>query len=145
MQDQIAVPVAASRSVSHDIQASSKTLSPVEKQRGGRDAAPTAGLELIELELALDSVQSERGGFGEAVGAAVRSLGGEFLFSLPASGLAEGQQKIAVVRLPGDAQETLVFVFLSEDGTRTTVRLPDEETAGLANFSRAFIGLLEKL
>ena len=78
------------------------------------------------------------------MGAAVKSLGGELLFSLPASGLAEGQQKIAAVRLPCGDGQTLVFVFLSEDGTRTSVRLPDEETSRLADFSKAFIDLLEQ-
>lgn len=144
MQDQVAAPQAACQAEPLDFHASGRKLSFVRKHHSDPDPSPSSGLELIELELALDSMQAEQAGFSEAVGTAVRSLGGEFLFSLPASGLAEGQQKIAVVRLPSGDGQTLVFVFLSEDGTRTAVRLPDEETSRLADFSKAFIDLLEK-
>lgn len=142
MQNRIAAPQAASQAEPADFQTSIRKLSSVKKQSDGGGAQP--GLELVELELALDSMQAEQLGFSEAVGSAVQSLGGEVLFSLPASGLAEGQQKIAAVRLPADTEAMLLFVFLSEDGTRTTVRLPDEETSRLADFSEAFIDLLEK-
>ncbi len=139
LQNQIAVPPSAVEADLLDLQARIRTLSSVEDQHG----SPSPGLELVELELALDSVQAEQSGFTEAIGAAVKSLGGEFLFSLPASGLADGQQKIAAVRLPSDDGKVLLFVLLSEDGRHVTVRAPDEETARLADFSQAFIGLLE--
>ncbi|HET7413327.1 MAG TPA: hypothetical protein VFJ18_11785 [Pararhizobium sp.] len=102
------------------------------------------GLQLVELELALDSLQAERNGFSEAIGAAMRSLGGDFLFSLPAAGLADGFQKIAVVRLPGGDAPALAFVLLSEDGTRISVRQPDDDTMRLTKFSNAFVDLLER-
>lgn len=110
-------------------------------------AAPDSaiGLQLVELELALDSLEPGRNGFAEAIGAAMRALGGDFLFALPAAGLADGFQKIAVVRLPGDGAAALAFVLLSEDGTSISVREPDKETMGLAKFSSAFIDLLERL
>jgi len=103
------------------------------------------GLELVELECALDIAQSDKKGFADTVAAAARSMDGELLFCLPASGLADGQQKIAAVRIPVAGSHRLVFVFLSEDGARLTVRVPTEETAGLASFSNAFIDLLERL
>lgn len=108
---------------------------------------PALALAIVELELALDTAQASRTGFSEAVGDAARSIGGDFLFALPAAGLAREYQKVAAVRLPGGASDKpagLVFVLLSEDGTAITVQQPDERTDGLARFADAFIEVLER-
>ena len=49
---------------------------------------PALALELVELELSLDGFATEQDGFSEAVHRGAKALGGEFLFDLPASGLA---------------------------------------------------------
>jgi hypothetical protein len=117
---------------------------PVRESPGAAD--PALALAVVELELALDTAQANRNGFSEAVRDATRSIGGDFLFALPAAGLAQDCQKVAAVRLPasGDAPSGLAFVLLSEDGTRLSVRTPDERTSGLARFAGAFIEVLER-
>lgn len=107
---------------------------------------PGLALAIVELELALDAAQANRSGFSEAVRDAIRSVGGDFLFTLPAAGLAREYQKVAAVRLStgGDRAGSLAFVLLSEDGTRMTVQPPDERTDGLARFADAFIDVLER-
>lgn len=102
------------------------------------------GLELVELELTLDAFEAERNGFAETVRAAAKAMKGELLFDLPASGLAEGCQKIAAVRLPSAAGRSLCFVLLSEDGSSITVRAPDPKLEGLARFAEAFVDLLQR-
>lgn len=110
-----------------------------------RNERPSGRLEIVEFELSLDAFDVTRNGFAETVSAAARAVGGDYLFSLPAAGLADGCQKIAAVRLPGSAPGSLLFVFLGEDGTRMEVRPPDDETSALARFSTAFVEVLERL
>lgn len=102
------------------------------------------GLELLELELTLDAFEADRNGFAETVRAAAKAMNGEFLFDLPASGLADTCQKIAAVRLPSGSGRALAFVLLSEDGSAITVRAPDETLEGLARFADAFVDLLQR-
>ncbi|WP_099865171.1 hypothetical protein [Pararhizobium haloflavum] len=102
-------------------------------------------LDLIEFEMALDSVQPATNGFAESVRQAVESVNGAFLFDLPASGLVEGSQKIAAVHMPIGASGAIVFVLLSEDGTTVKVEMPAEATADLARFAEAFVALHQRL
>lgn len=102
-------------------------------------------LEMVELELALDLGDIRTFGFASAVRQAIESLGGEFLFDLPASGLSDTDQRIAVVRVTQGGKDQLLMVMLHEDGEQLKVGLPDDRTAGLADFARAFIDVLEKL
>lgn len=102
-------------------------------------------LEVVELELSLDPFDVAQKGFAETVSTAVKALGGDYLFTLPATGLAAGYQKIAAVRLPGGDGRRLAFVLLDENGTRMEVRMPDDETSALARFSTAFVELLQRL
>lgn len=103
-------------------------------------------LEAVELELAIDTGDIRILGFDAAVRDAMRSLDGEFLFDLPASGLATGFQRIAVVRVRSGSRETVILlVMLADDGDTIKVCEPDEETAGLSDFARAFINVLERL
>jgi len=123
---------------------STAPIRPAEAPSAPRD--PALALAIVELELALDAAEADRAGFSEAVREATRSVGGEFLFSLPAAGLTGDIQKIAAVRLPAatGAPDALAFVMLSEDGTRMTVRPPDEETMRLARFADSFVDVLER-
>jgi len=59
-------------------------------------------LDLVELELALDLSDISDRGFCDAVRDAAVKINGEFLFDLPASGLVEDAQRIAVVCLSRD-------------------------------------------
>ena len=102
-------------------------------------------LDLLELEMALDSAQPAANGFADSVRQAARSLGGSYLFDLPASGIIEGKQKIAALSMPIGAGGTIVFVMLSEDGATVSVDMVSEETADLARFAEAFLALHQHL
>lgn len=118
--------------------------------RGGQTTARSQvlgpSLEEVELELAIDADRIRIDGFDAAVRRAILSVDGEFLFDLPASGLTQGFQRIAAVRLMHkSAGPRLMLVMLADDGETIRVSEPDEETAGLADFARAFVNVLERL
>ncbi|MDX3925492.1 MAG: hypothetical protein QHC90_06745 [Shinella sp.] len=104
-------------------------------------------LELIELELSLDGFAAEKDGFAEAVRDAAGKVGGDFLFELPASGLAENCQKIAALRIPDIEGKDLkiVFALLDETGSAIRVEDPSEKTEGLRRFADAFVDVLEHI
>ena len=102
-------------------------------------------LDLVELELALDLSGIPEHGFSEAVREAATTVRGEYLFDLPASGLAGDAQRIAVVCLSREDGGRFGLVLLSADGDQARTIEPDETTAGLVQFARAFVGVLEKL
>jgi hypothetical protein len=103
------------------------------------------GLDLMELELALDLDGITEHGFCEAVREAARISGAEFLFDLPASGLVEDAQRIAIVCLSRKDGGRFGLVLLSPEGDRASALEPGPETAGLVQFARAFVAVLEKL
>jgi len=102
-------------------------------------------LDLVELELALDLSDIADRGFCDAVRDAAMKINGEFLFDLPASGLVEDAQRIAVVCLSRDNGGRFGLVLLSTNGDRVETAEADETTAGLVQFARAFVSVLEKL
>lgn len=110
----------------------------------GESALP---LELIELELSLDGFAVEQDGFSEAIRRAAKTLGGEFLFDLPASGLAENCQRVAALRIPEATGNGLkiVFALLDSSGTEIRVEDPREETSGLKAFANSFVSVLERM
>lgn len=109
-----------------------------------QDPDPLA-LDLVELDLALDLNDIAEHGFCEAVRAAAKTVDGEFLFDLPASGLAEGSQRIAVVCLSRNNGGRFGLVLLSANGDQATTAEADETTEGLVQFAKAFVAVLEKL
>ena len=109
-----------------------------------RHQAPLS-LDLVELDLALDLSDITDRGFADAVADAAKVIGGEFLFDLPASGLVEEAQRIAVVCLSRDNGGRFGLVLLSAGGDRVETAEADEATAGLVQFARAFVAVLEKL
>lgn len=111
----------------------------------GEPAASPMPLDLVELELALDLSGIPEHGFSEAVREAATTVKGEYLFDLPASGLAGDAQRIAVVCLSRENGGRFGLVMLSADGDQARTVEPDETTAGLVQFARAFVGVLEKL
>lgn len=102
-------------------------------------------LDLVELDLALDLSDIADRGFADAVADAAKVIGGEFLFDLPASGLVEEAQRIAVVCLSRDNGGRFGLVLLSASGDRVETAEADEATAGLVQFAKAFVAVLEKL
>lgn len=106
---------------------------------------PIPALELVELELSLDGFAVEEGGFSEAVHRAAGTLGGEFLFDLPASGLAEDCQRIAALRIPEANGKGQKIVFALLDGSAIRVEDPGEQTSDLKNFAHSFVGVLERM
>ena len=102
-------------------------------------------LDLVELDLALDLNDIAERGFCEAVREAAKTVNGEFLFDLPASGLVDDAQRIAVVCLSRNDGGRFGLVLLSADGDRATTVEPDETTGGLVQFAKAFVAVLEKL
>ncbi|WP_440983496.1 hypothetical protein [Shinella sumterensis] len=110
----------------------------------GETALP---LELLELELSLDGFSGDADAFADAVRTAASQLDGDFLFELPASGLADDCQRIAALRVPKGENGALevVFALLDADASSIRVENPDEKTAGLKRFADAFIGVLERI
>lgn len=110
----------------------------------GETALP---LELLELELSLDGFSGDEAGFAETVRAAAIGIGGDFLFDLPASGLAEDCKRIAALRVPkGENGElALVFALLDAEGSAIRVESPDEKTGGLQRFADAFVDVLQRI
>ena len=102
-------------------------------------------LDLVELELALDLSDISNRGFCEAVRDAAEKIDGEFLFDLPASGLVEDAQRIALVCLSRDNGGRFGLVLLSAHGDRVRTAEADEATQGLVRFAKAFVSVLEKL
>jgi len=102
-------------------------------------------LDLVELELALDLNDVSANGFGAAVREAAKRVGGEFLFDLPASGLLDDAQRIAVVCLSRDDGGRFGLVLLSADGDQARTVEADGTTADLVQFAKAFVAVLEKL
>ena len=108
---------------------------------------PALPLELLELELALDGFSGEEAGFAEAVRQSAVRLGGDFLFELPASGLAENCRRIAALRVPKgeDAALQVVFALLDAEGAAIRVENPDERTEDLKRFAEAFVDVLQRI
>lgn len=108
---------------------------------------PALPLELLELELSLDGFSGDEAGFAEAVRTAADQLGGDFLFDLPASGLAQDCLRIAALRVPkgNDGALGVVFALLDAEGSAIRVENPDETTEGLKRFADAFVGVLERI
>lgn len=112
--------------------------------KSGEAALP---LELLELELSLDGFSGDADAFAAAVREAAGQLDGDFLFELPASGLAEDCQRIAALRVPTgeDGALEVVFALLDADASAIRVENPDEKTADLKRFADAFVDVLQRI
>lgn len=110
-------------------------------------AEPALPLELLELELSLDGFSGDEAGFAEAVRAAAGQVGGDFLFDLPASGLAEDCRRIAALRVPQGEDGTLavVFALLDAEGAAIRVETPDAAMQDLKRFADAFVDVLQRI
>lgn len=108
---------------------------------------PVLPLELLELELSLDGFSGDGASFAEAVRAAAGRFGGDLLFELPASGLAEDCLRIAALRVPKGADGALEIVFALLDAEGATIRVenPDERTKDLKRFADAFVDVLVRI
>lgn len=111
-----------------------------------KPAASELSLDLLELELALNDFNDTEIDFVRAVGDEVRKAGGDFLFELPASGLADNCKRIAAVRIPehGSGELKVVFALLDKNGTGIRVEGADEKTEDLKRFAEAFVDVLER-
>lgn len=124
---------------------------PKQVSTGARAAVPQSDpsltMELLELELSLDNFASGAEGFSAHVRAAAAAIDGALLFELPASGLIADCERIAVLRIPQDANSAMstVFACLEKDGTTIRIERPDETTAGLKNFAEAFVDVLQRI
>lgn len=110
----------------------------------GESALP---LELLELELSLDGFSGDADAFADAVRNAASQLDGDFLFELPASGLAEDCQRIAALRVPKGENGALEVVFALLDAEASSIRVenPDEKSADLKRFADAFVDVLQRI
>ena len=103
-------------------------------------------LDLVELELALDGFDAETESFTDTLRSAAKRLGGEYLFDLPASGLAQDCRQIATLRVPADdGGQRIVFALLDDAGTAIRVQEPTDATQGLKSFAEAFVTVIETL
>ena len=104
-------------------------------------------MEMLELELSLEGMPPEGDSFAERVRAAAQDLNGALLFDLPASGLLENCERIAVLRIPldgGNGSET-IFACLEADGSSIRIEKPDDRTAGLASFAQSFVDVFQRM
>jgi hypothetical protein len=109
-------------------------------------AEPFLPMELLELELSLEGYGGGEDGFCEAVRAAAKKAGGEFLFDLPAAGLVEDCKRLAVLRVPGAEDDMrVVLAVLDNKGSEIRIQPTDDDTAHLARFADAFIEVLERI
>lgn len=108
---------------------------------------PALPLELLELELSLDGFSGDAESFADAVRNAADQVGGDFLFDLPASDLAEDCLRIAALRVPNseDGALSVVFALLDAEGAAVRVENPDEQTEGLKRFAEAFVDVLQRI
>lgn len=108
---------------------------------------PALPLELLELELSLDGFSGDEASFAAAVRDAAVQLGGDYLFDLPASGLAEDCLRIAALRVPKGEDGALetVFALLDAEGASIRVENPDEKTTDLKRFADAFVDVLQRI
>lgn len=108
---------------------------------------PALPLEILELELSLDGFSGDEASFAEAVRNAADQLGGDYLFDLPASGLAEDCLRIAALRVPKgeDGALEIVFALLDAEGAAIRVENPDENTKDLKRFADAFVDVLQRI
>lgn len=111
-----------------------------------KPAAAELSLDLLELELALNDFNETEMDFVRSVSDVVRKAGGDFLFELPASGLADNCKRIAAVRIPepGSGDLKVVFALLDKSGTGIRVESAGEKTEDLKRFAEAFVGVLER-
>ncbi|MBB4184891.1 hypothetical protein GGE07_001520 [Sinorhizobium terangae] len=109
----------------------------------GDAAIPMA---LLELELSLDGFSGTKDEFSAFVRTVAADIGGELLFTLPASGLIEDCLTIAAIRYSDAGKApTILFVCLGGDGTEIRVEQPGAQTADLKSFAEAFVGVLERI
>ncbi|AKI01448.1 hypothetical protein IMCC20628_02753 [Hoeflea sp. IMCC20628] len=118
---------------------------PTSLRRPSEATRSPMALDLVELDLALDLNDVGGNGFCEAVREAAKRVNGEFLFDLPASGLLDDAQRIAVVCLSRENGGRFGLVLLSNDGDQAWAVEPDDTTADLLRFAKAFVAVLEKL
>ncbi|MCA1403482.1 hypothetical protein I6F26_02555 [Ensifer sp. IC3342] len=103
-------------------------------------------MALLELELSLDGFSGSKDEFASFVRTVAADIGGELLFTLPASGLIEDCLTIAAIRYSDAGKApTILFVCLGGDGTSIRVEQPGERTADLKSFAEAFVGVLERI
>jgi hypothetical protein len=108
---------------------------------------PGLTMELLELELSLDGFTTGPDGFAAHVRSAAAAIDGAFLFELPASGLLDDCDRIAVLRIPreGSTAMATIFACLETDGATIRIETPDEKTADLKNFAEAFVDVLQRI
>ena len=111
------------------------------------DVDPSMTMELLELELSLENLTTEPTDFTARVRKAAADVEGAYLFELPASGLIEGCDRIAVLRIPlsGGAATTTVFACLENDGVTVRIVMPDETMTDLKNFAEAFVDVFRRI
>lgn len=104
-------------------------------------------MELLELELSLDGFTTGPEGFAAHVRAAAAAIDGALLFELPASGLVDDCDRIAVLRIPKDGSAVMATIFACLEAGGNTIRIeePDETTADLKNFAEAFVDVLQRI
>ncbi|WP_337266332.1 hypothetical protein [Oryzifoliimicrobium ureilyticus] len=103
-------------------------------------------LELLELELSLDSYAGETQNFAEVVRQAAQKTGGEMLFDLPARGLLEDCQRVAVLRIPAPKNDKrVVLAMLDESGYHIRIQMPDAKSQQLVRLANAFVDVFEKI
>jgi len=128
------------------MQESAQAATPPTRPAASSLKSASPSLDAVERAMTLDDTMLGRAGFVATVQTAARDLEAEYLFELPASGLALDCQRIAMLRMKAEGRDDIfLLVKLAEDGRTITVAEPDEDTKGLTDFARAFVNVLTRL
>ncbi len=107
-------------------------------------AAPQQAELRGTLASKISAVSTSEECFADDVRKLAHTLGGEYLFDLPASGLAESCQRIAAIQLPlnGNGLPQTEFILLDKDGENLRLRTDRDRLKDLEKFSATFIDVL---
>ena len=101
------------------------------------DEGGSAGLEAVELMLALEAQNVAQDGFEECVRTAAASVNGEMLFQVPAPSSLPFQ-RAALIMLPTESGNSVILAVLDGSGSGIDLVSESAETAHLYRLGEAY-------
>lgn len=111
----------------------------------GREVDGVMPIEAMEAGLASGIQDHLESGFDQAVDIATEAIGARKLFSLPAAGLVEKAERVAVVWLGNEIEETVVFAVLDQDGSAVRIEQSDGAMEDMSRLVRSYVEVLGRL
>jgi hypothetical protein len=103
-------------------------------------AAPS--LEIVQLELALQTCDTLEADFATSVRHALSIAGGELLFELRVDGIADAQ-RVAVVEIGEGEENERALVFMGGDGAMRVEAVSGQDDR-LAGFAASYAGMMDR-